>query len=585
MLTALRLGNFKAFGESQTIPIRPLTLIFGPNSGGKSSIIHGLLFAHEARWRHSFDIQHTQVGGTSVDLGGFPSYVHRHNPHAIVEWGIEGDASEVRLGIGRAEKAEVGQGRAPRVISVSISLGSEPLLRAVLSKDGKLRVDSLNCKNVRLGEKLKSEWLASLKCPDGTESGTEFWQSIREQCEGVQTEQLAAVLRQNWKSLKLSIESAHFFAEGEYSGPVVNLPSGWRPQNTSEYKRLSGQLGALFDRDRDLFLKSLEERREEAGAEVTRRDQSGSLRMGDTRPGSRGLSSEMRLRARIGGTVASGETALRVLEHIPEDCDEETARGLFYEIADPFFRVGSWLEQLIEEAVANVSELDRVRYLGPLRSFPNRLLTFSEQEDANWQAGGGSAWETLRDNPSVCKDVNEGLKRLGVPYKIVIREFREKKSGEVLKQVGLRDEKNGTLVTHRDVGIGVSQVLPVLVAALGTREQIHCIEQPEIHLHPALQAELGDVFIESALGKNKNTFLLETHSEHLILRILRRIRETTAGSLPKDCIPVRPEDVQVLFVEPGEKGAVVHDLPISPEGEFLINWPQGFFAERAKELF
>jgi predicted ATPase len=48
MLTALRLGNFKAFADTQNIPIRPITLIFGPNSAGKSSIIHGLVLAHEA---------------------------------------------------------------------------------------------------------------------------------------------------------------------------------------------------------------------------------------------------------------------------------------------------------------------------------------------------------------------------------------------------------------------------------------------------------------------------------------------------------------------------------------------------------
>src|SRR2546427_12376514 len=86
--------------------------------------------------------------------------------------------------------------------------------------------------------------------------------------------------------------------------------------------------------------------------------------------------------------------------------------------------------------------------------------------------------------------------------------------------------RSNTPVSHRDVGIGISQVLPVLVEAYGAENQIITIEQPEIHLHPALQAELGDVFITSALGDQRNTFILETHSEHLILRIMRRMRET-----------------------------------------------------------
>lgn len=149
----------------------------------------------------------------------------------------------------------------------------------------------------------------------------------------------------------------------------------------------------------------------------------------------------------------------------------------------------------------------------------------------------------------------------------------------------LVDRRSNTVVSHRDVGIGVSQVLPVLVVAYASQGAILAMEQPEIHFHPALQAELGDVFIESALGGRGNTFILETHSEHLILRIRRRIRETTDGELPPGITPIRPEQVAVLYVLPERSGARVVEIPIRPDGEFAERWPQGFFAERAKELF
>jgi predicted ATPase len=71
MLTALGVGNFKAFGRTQRIPLKPLTLVFGPNSAGKSSVIHSLALAHEARRSGNLDIFRTDVGGTSIDLGGF----------------------------------------------------------------------------------------------------------------------------------------------------------------------------------------------------------------------------------------------------------------------------------------------------------------------------------------------------------------------------------------------------------------------------------------------------------------------------------------------------------------------------------
>ncbi|MGH9879641.1 MAG: DUF3696 domain-containing protein, partial [Nitrososphaerales archaeon] len=72
---------------------------------------------------------------------------------------------------------------------------------------------------------------------------------------------------------------------------------------------------------------------------------------------------------------------------------------------------------------------------------------------------------------------------------------------------------------------------------------------------------------------------------HLILRILRRIRETTDGELSSDLTPIKPEQVAVLYVLPDKDGSKIVEIPIRPDGEFAERWPQGFFPERAKELF
>jgi len=101
------------------------------------------------------------------------------------------------------------------------------------------------------------------------------------------------------------------------------------------------------------------------------------------------------------------------------------------------------------------------------------------------------------------------------------------------------------------------------------------IEQPEIHLHPRLQAELGTLFADAISGPSPNQFLIETHSEHLILRLQRLIREGRLG----------PSDVSVIYVRKKPSGSVCDALRLSEEGEFLDDWPDGFFEEAYHEMF
>lgn len=117
------------------------------------------------------------------------------------------------------------------------------------------------------------------------------------------------------------------------------------------------------------------------------------------------------------------------------------------------------------------------------------------------------------------------------------------------------------------------------------RGSLVTIEQPEIHLHPALQSELADVFIESALGERKNTFILETHSEHLILRLLRRIRESRVQKPSSGVQKVTPDDIAILFVLSTERGSEVRQLRVDERGQLIDPWPGGFFEESFNELF
>lgn len=146
----------------------------------------------------------------------------------------------------------------------------------------------------------------------------------------------------------------------------------------------------------------------------------------------------------------------------------------------------------------------------------------------------------------------------------------------------LRDG-TGKLKTFADVGTGLSCVLQVLTAL---HSGYSFSQQPELHLHPAMQSALGDIYIERA-GLGRERHLIESHSEYLLLRCLRRIRETSAGKrLPDDPLALGPDQISILYFDPQSNGTTkVRKIRVTKDGEFIDRWPRGFFEERGKDLF
>lgn len=155
---------------------------------------------------------------------------------------------------------------------------------------------------------------------------------------------------------------------------------------------------------------------------------------------------------------------------------------------------------------------------------------------------------------------------------------------EFLAKMYLMDA-HGRKLKFDEVGSGIGYVLPVLMESLNpsNKGKVVFLQQPELHLHPALQASLTDVLVEASANKR---IVAETHSEHMILRALKRVRQTTNGTLKDPELRLKPHDIAVNYFEPMPDGSTrVHILRVSDDGDFLDRWPNGFFAERDLELF
>lgn len=587
LLHALRVGNFKAFADTQRIPLKPITLIFGPNSAGKSSFIHSLALAHEAQFGREkrslsrLDVHHTDVGGSAIDLGGFRQYVHRGQMHKRVEWGAELKVSElasgrdkrlaqllapvevvtlnIALGIELDDQDRPKPGATPRVESIELAGDGAELLRLSRRRsDGQgstLRLDRLASEHTVFRQVLKAI----------VESATTSEEMRPEDFDGI-NEAIAQLLPE------LVIRVDQFFptavdlpkADGAELSPVSMLfpvSKGNRKDDIAQAVRF------YLPRTLNDLIKGLTE----------------------------ALAGELKQLQYLGPLRSFPPRHLAFAEH--EDKNWYAGGGYAWDVVrrDDAVReaVNGWLGssklktpyKLVVRSLVARDQMEQP-ILDALETLPRDALGLKIKgwEDTEFAWLDGDETTVVRpENAYQIAAVIPGIRDPELAGDHIARSITTTDT-DCVRELVLIDQRTNTVVTHRDVGIGISQVLPVLVMAYGSRGKLIAMEQPEIHLHPALQAELGDVFIEAALGERRNTFILETHSEHLILRLMRRMRETyqrKETGLP----PVTPADVSVLYVEPHGTRSIVREMPLNELGELVKSWPGGFFEEGLREQF
>lgn len=596
-LSYIELENFKGVSAKQSIQLAPITLLFGPNSAGKSTILQALHYMREVLERDNPDPDQTIAGGLT-DLGGFASLVHNHELSRPIRIKIRIDMSEdqsndrlplnsgahlndpnfrnleVRYLVGEnteleeyAIVQEIALGlevrwsdliNAPYVSQLIVEMDGEPVAEIrSSSQEGRAQLTSLN-----FGHSYLQEFVGS---DDHFDPEDAYLYSSVEEIDAEDGDPFSSPLgREIWElSRELSADSTGDF-EGEFRIAV------------------STKAGALPDLDRPLDLDLVE-------------------------------AEEIILPPKYDTTRRSPRLSREEESAVSQDFEMERQR-----------RVG--LSALLDELVLGPARiandyLRTVTYIGPLREIPNRGYRPRRSPDESRWAQGLAAWDVLymQSKSELFRNINEWLsseERLRTGYELVKTEFKQISANSgfhrlfdrgiteddlgdlqdlyeaipTTTEIGLMDVTRSVLVAPSDVGVGISQMLPVVVACLMDPVGMVAIEQPELHIHPAIQVGMGDLFISATQGPQpalgaERTLLVETHSEHIMLRLLRRIREQADDELPPGVSGIEPDDVSVVYVESNKQGVQFQPLRVTPDGDFEDRWPKGFFDERAEELF
>ena len=619
LVTAVEIENFKGIGNPVRIDLRPVTLLFGRNSAGKSTVLHALCYAHDILSHRSVDARKTELGGDQVDLRGFRNFVHGHDLDRAVrlrfELNLAGwQPSEWLLKNSKHVKEEEDSERIESLDPVSSAesawvalavkwsrFDEKPVLASYeVGVNGSLfgRIQTDNFFDISLGLNPSHALIESVS------------QAEPEEAYGVREPHGVTVSTTNQPGL-LDV--------AVHGGLKSPLPDWEEPLDldTSDLRWITAPGRAGFQTLADCFLVGIghalqtelanlryigpaRELRPPADVESglpsrgSWSDGSAAwslLRQHDLDPRVRDLLDE------VNGWLAPADrldTGYKLRRHstveLPADLPPVSRirlrEQLTADIRDEEGNVD--LDRWVRKEAAEIVDLVG----GDPDDMRKRITAAHEDESDSANATDEDAtaaediiqparklYQIIADAIAAVDALERGRSPAGV--KALVSAIAAAPLRTTLELVTVGSELP---VRTSDIGVGVSQVLPVVVGALDPdRPGITAIEQPELHIHPRMQVELGALVAQRV--DQGGVFLIETHSEHLMLRLLRRIEETHSGELPEGKSPLKPAHVSVVFVEQIGGEARTTPLRIDDTGEFKDRWPHGFFDERSDELF
>jgi predicted ATPase len=213
--------------------------------------------------------------------------------------------------------------------------------------------------------------------------------------------------------------------------------------------------------------------------------------------------------------------------------------------------------------------LGDISYLGPIRENPHRYYEVSNENYETVGFKGENMANILkRNSKKIKKDIDEWIRKFGFGDDVELREL-----SKTVYYIVFNDYETKKYTTIANAGFGASQILPLIIQAYVSKaESLTIAEQPEIHLNPRLQSVLADLF--AFMANKDQRIIIETHSEHLLLRLRRLVANQT----------IKNDDIAIYFIEKQHGISTIREIKIENDGAILTKeWPKGFFEETLRE--